>query len=73
MRDQLEKLVQEMLDKGVLYEDARWELEKMFIARALQRSKGSVCDAAELLGPRRGRQRGHGVRGGRATASTSSF
>ena len=50
MRDQLEKLVQEMLDKGVLYDDARREFEKMFIARALQRSKGSVGDAAELLG-----------------------
>ena len=50
MRDQLEKIVQELLDKGVLYEDARREFEKMFITRALQRSKGSVGDAAELLG-----------------------
>ena len=39
-----------MLDKGVLYDDARREFEKMFIARALQRSKGNVGDAAELLG-----------------------
>jgi DNA-binding NtrC family response regulator len=50
VRDQLEKLVQEMLDRGVVYEDARREFEKMFITRALQRSKGSVGDAAELLG-----------------------
>ena len=50
MRDQLEKLVQDLLDKGVLYEDARREFEKVFITRALQRSKGSVGDAAELLG-----------------------
>ena len=50
MREQLDRLVQEMLDKGVLYDDARREFEKMFIARALQRSKGSVGDAAELLG-----------------------
>ena len=50
MRDQHEKIVQELLDKGVLYEDARREFEKMFITRALQRSKGSVGDAAELLG-----------------------
>jgi DNA-binding NtrC family response regulator len=50
VRDQIEKLVQEMLDKGVLYDDARREFEKMFIARALQRTKGSVGDAAELLG-----------------------
>ena len=39
MRDQLEKLVQELLEKGVLYDEARREFEKMFIARALQRSK----------------------------------
>ena len=53
MRDQLDKLVQEMLDKGILYEDAKREFEKMFISRALQRSKGNVCDAAEILGMHR--------------------
>ena len=50
MRDQLDKLVQEMLDKGILYDDARREFEKMFISRALQRSKGNLGDAADLLG-----------------------
>ena len=50
MRDQLDRLVQEMLEKGILYDDARREFEKMFIARALQRSKGNVGDAADLLG-----------------------
>ena len=50
MREQLDTLVQEMLEKGILYDDARREFEKMFITRALQRSKGSVGDAADLLG-----------------------
>jgi Fis family transcriptional regulator, factor for inversion stimulation protein len=50
VREQLERLVLEMLDKGVLYDDARREFEKMFIARALQRSKGNVGEAADLLG-----------------------
>lgn len=50
MRDQLEKLVTEMLDKGILYDDARREFEKMFIARALQRTKGNLGDAAAMLG-----------------------
>ncbi len=50
MRDQLERLVQELLDKGVRYDEARREFEKMFIARALQRSKGNVGDAAGILG-----------------------
>jgi len=45
VRDQLEKLVADLLDKGVLYDDARREFEKVFITRALQRSKGSVGDA----------------------------
>ena len=46
----MERLVAEMLDKGVHYEDARREFEKMFIARALQRSKGNLGNAADLLG-----------------------
>jgi DNA-binding NtrC family response regulator len=50
VRDQLEKLVQDLLDKGVLYDDARREFEKVFIAKALQRSKGNVGGAADLLG-----------------------
>ena len=50
MRDQLDKLVQEMLEKGILYDDARREFEKMFISRALQRTKGNVGEAAEMLG-----------------------
>jgi DNA-binding NtrC family response regulator len=50
VRDQLDSLVQQMLDRGVRYEDARREFEKVFIMRALQRSKGNVGDAADLLG-----------------------
>ena len=50
MREQLEQLVQEMLDQGILYDDARREFEKMFIARALQRSEGNVGEAADMLG-----------------------
>jgi DNA-binding NtrC family response regulator len=53
VRDRLDTLVQEMLDKGILYDDARREFEKMFISRALQRSNGSVGDAAEKLGMHR--------------------
>jgi Fis family transcriptional regulator, factor for inversion stimulation protein len=50
VRDQLDSLVQQMLERGVRYDDARREFEKVFITRALQRSGGSVGDAAELLG-----------------------
>jgi DNA-binding NtrC family response regulator len=50
VRDQIDRLVSEMLDKGVHYEDARREFEKLFIARALQRTKGSLGEAADMLG-----------------------
>jgi DNA-binding NtrC family response regulator len=50
VREQLDSLVQLMIDRGVRYEDARREFEKVFITRALQRSSGSVGEAAELLG-----------------------
>jgi len=46
----MDRLVSEMLDKGVHYDDARREFEKMFIARALQRTKGNVGNAADLMG-----------------------
>jgi len=46
----MERLVAEMLDKGVHYDDARREFEKLFIARALQRTKGSLGETAEMLG-----------------------
>jgi DNA-binding NtrC family response regulator len=53
VRESLERLVSDMLDKGLHYEDVRRELEKLSITRALQRTKGSVGEAAELLGVHR--------------------
>ena len=53
MREHLERLVSDMLDKGLHYEDVRRELEKLSITRALQRSKGNLGEAAELLGVHR--------------------
>ena len=53
MRDHLERLVSDMLEKGLHYEDVRREFEKLSITRALQRTKGCVGDAADLLGVHR--------------------
>ncbi|MBM42421.1 MAG: histidine kinase [Acidobacteria bacterium] len=50
MRDQLYRLVDEMVAKGILYEDARQEFERRFISRALARSKGNVGRAAKMIG-----------------------
>jgi DNA-binding NtrC family response regulator len=48
--DKLEKLVEEMVDRGVQVEDAVHELEKRFIVRVLGRCRGSVTKAADTLG-----------------------
>jgi DNA-binding NtrC family response regulator len=53
MKEQLERLVDEMVAKGVRYEDAHREFEKKFIAHVLSKSDGNVCKAADLLGMHR--------------------
>jgi Fis family transcriptional regulator len=50
MREQLERLVEEMVTKGIRYEDAQREFEKRFIAQALAKADGNLCKAALLLG-----------------------
>ena len=50
MREQLDRMIDEMLTKGILYEDARREIERRFITRALKHSKGNLGRAADLLG-----------------------
>ena len=50
MRERLDRLIEDMLDKGVLYEDAHREFERRFIASALARTHGSLSAAASLLG-----------------------
>ena len=50
MREQLERLVDEMVTKGVRFEDAQREFEKKFIAHVLSKAEGNVCKAADLLG-----------------------
>jgi len=48
--DRLEKLVEEMVERGVHFEDAVREFEKRFIARVLSRSDGSLTKTADVLG-----------------------
>ena len=50
MREELDRLVDEMLTKGIRYEDAQQEIEKRFISRALEKSNGRLGRAAGLLG-----------------------
>ena len=53
LKEQLERLVTDMVTKGVHYEDAHREFEKKFIAYVLSQSEGNLGKAADLLGMHR--------------------
>ncbi len=50
IKDDLDTLVQHLLDRGVYFEDAQREFERLFIARALAKTNGNVCKAAKITG-----------------------
>ncbi len=50
MRELLDKLIEEMVDKGIHYEDACAEFDRRFIARILTRTDGNLTRAADVLG-----------------------
>jgi len=50
VKDQLEGLVMQMVDRGILFDEAIGEFEKRFIKRALERAEGNQCRAARMLG-----------------------
>jgi len=49
VKQQLESLVSEMVEKGILFADAKREFEKNFIARILQQHRGNLSRAAKDL------------------------
>jgi DNA-binding protein Fis len=50
MKDQLETLVGQMVERGIQFDEAINEFEKKFIKRVLDRSRGNQSRAARLLG-----------------------
>ena len=50
MKDQLQGLVTQMVDRGILFDEAVGEFEKRFIKRILDRADGNQCRAAKMLG-----------------------
>jgi DNA-binding NtrC family response regulator len=53
LREQLDRLVEEMVTKGIRYEEAQREFEKRFITHVLAKADGSLCKAADVLGMHR--------------------
>ena len=49
MKQELDALIAQMIDRGILFIDARREFEKRFIQRMLQRHKGNMSRAAKDL------------------------
>lgn len=49
MKQQLEALVIEMVDKGIRFSEAKREFEKRFITRVLQQHRGNLSRAAKDL------------------------
>ena len=50
LKEQLERLVDEMVTKGIRYDEAQREFEKKFITQVLQKADGNLGKAADLLG-----------------------
>ena len=50
MKEQLDALINQLVDRGVLYDEALAEFEKRFIRKVLDTFRGNQSRAAEALG-----------------------
>jgi len=50
VKDQLEGLVNQMVERGIYFDEAISEFEKRFIKRVLDRASGNQSRAAQVLG-----------------------
>ncbi len=50
MKDQLEGLVSQMVERGIYFDEAISEFEKRFIKKVLDRASGNQSRAAQVLG-----------------------
>ena len=50
MRAELEKLIDQMISQGVLFEEAIEEFEKRFILNMVERHRNNLSKAADALG-----------------------
>ncbi len=49
MKKKLEELVAEMVERGILFEDAVAEFEKYFVLSVLKKTNGNLSKTAEVL------------------------
>jgi Fis family transcriptional regulator, factor for inversion stimulation protein len=49
VKQEMDSLISQMVDRGILFSEARREFEKRFIARVLQRHRGNLSRAAKDL------------------------
>ena len=73
MREQLDRIVAEMVEKGVHFDDAQREFERRFIAKVVAHCDGNIGRAAEALGMHRNtltrKVAALKIRGGRTSAA----
>jgi DNA-binding NtrC family response regulator len=50
VNERLERLIEEMVQKGIRFADAQREFERRFISRVLAESDGNLSKAADTLG-----------------------
>ena len=50
MKDQMERLITQMVDSGLFFQDAVSEFEKRYIRRVLEVHRGNQSQAAKTLG-----------------------
>ena len=50
LKERLEILCKEMIDKGILYSEAMDRFERCFIAEVMSRNKGNMVRTAAILG-----------------------
>jgi DNA-binding NtrC family response regulator len=53
VNERLQRLIEEMVEKGIRFADASREFERRFISRVLADSDGNLSKAAEVLGMHR--------------------
>ena len=50
MNERLERLIEEMVEKGIRFTEANREFERRFISRVVAASDGNLSKAADTLG-----------------------